>query len=134
MQFDAVEAVGVLEELSVNYPALAFLFTTGDQEIAIGFRVHAGKLHETRLGFFERDGKCAGSREEVDVKMEHREFNRFSIGQLMSHLIAFGRQILGVVLVDGRDDGDLVDDFQVETPVDESVGFFGVVGEKPHFS
>ena len=50
----------------------------------------------------------------------------------MPHFVAFDGHVAGVVFVDRRDNGDLIDDFQIESAVDEGVGFFGVVREQPN--
>ena len=39
--------------------------------------------------------------------------------QMMPQFVAFGRQVLGIVLVDRWDDGDLVDHFQIKSAVDK---------------
>ena len=51
----------------------------------------------------------------------------------MAHFVAFGGDIAGVVLVDGRQDRHLVDHLQIEAAVDEGVGLFRVVRQQPHF-
>ncbi len=50
--------------------------------------------------------------------------------QLVPELVALGLDVPGVVLVDRRLDGDLVDHLQVEPAVDEGVGLLGIVGEQ----
>lgn len=52
----------------------------------------------------------------------------------MSHFIAFGREVFLVVFVHGREDGDLIDDFELESSEVEGFGFFGVVGEQSDFA
>jgi hypothetical protein len=46
------------------------------------------------------------------------------------HFVALGVEIAGVVRVRLGDDGDLVEDLEVEAVVDEGIDFFGIVGEQ----
>ena len=48
----------------------------------------------------------------------------------MPKLVALGRQISGVVLVDRPDNGHLVNHFQVEPAVDEGVGLLRIVRQQ----
>ena len=54
------------------------------------------------------------------------------LGDLMSHLVAFGRQVLRVVLVHRWQDWNLIDDFEIESAKIERFGLLGVVGQQPH--
>lgn len=48
--------------------------------------------------------------------------------KFVAHLVPFGRQIRGVVLVGRTNNRDLIDDRDVEPPKVEGFGFFGIVG------
>ena len=52
---------------------------------------------------------------------------KFLVRQLVPQFVAFGGQVLSVVFVGRRHDGDLVDHLEVEPAVDKRIGFFGIV-------
>src|SRR5205085_5741281 len=45
--------------------------------------------------------------------------------QLVAELVALGGKVAGVVGIGGSDDGDLVEDFEVEAVVDEGIHLLG---------
>src|SRR5262245_27503152 len=54
--------------------------------------------------------------------------------QFVAELVALGGEVAGVVGVGRGDDGNLVDDLEVEAIVDEGVHLFWVVGEQPNLA
>ena len=53
--------------------------------------------------------------------------------QLVSQFVPFGGEVLGVVFIHGRQDGNLIEHDQVKTPKIKCFGLLGVVCQQPHF-
>ena len=56
------------------------------------------------------------------------------VGQLVTHLCAFGFQVTLIMLVHRRNNRHLIDNLKVKATKIERLGLFGVVGQQPDFA
>lgn len=56
------------------------------------------------------------------------------VGQLVTHLCAFGFQVTLIMLVHRRNNRHLIDNLKVKATKIERLGLFGIVGQQPDFA
>ncbi len=130
VQLHAVQPAREVEQMAVHLPPIASDAARPDPT-SVRLKDHPRQCPQSSGHFFPSAGEGLG--EDARVKLQIGHLQCSAARQPVAHFVAFGGQVVGVVLVDRRNDGNLIHDLQIKTAEDEGVRLLGIVRQQPHF-